>query len=84
MTLEALHINDIKLSPNAKDEYGSRALVIKFFIFLSMELGVIHIFCKFWLNFIYVLIELIYVYVCVYVTMKFFKLFLTVLYHVLA
>ena len=30
MTLEALHINDIKLSPNAKDEYGSRALVIKF------------------------------------------------------
>ena len=30
MTLEALLINDIKLSLNTKDEYRSRALVIKF------------------------------------------------------
>ena len=30
MTLEALFINDIKPSLNTKDEYRSRALVIKF------------------------------------------------------
>ena len=30
MTLEALFINDIKLSLNTKDKYRSRALVIKF------------------------------------------------------
>ena len=53
----ALHINDFKLTLNAKDEYRSRAFSNEILIFLSREFFFFT--CKLWLNFIYVLIACI-------------------------